>query len=40
MMMRVEGVEEKEREYIVVSMMPRTDSSTADATPAHLNHLQ
>ena len=40
MMMRVEGVEDKEREYIVVSMTPRMDSSTADATPVHPNHLQ
>jgi hypothetical protein len=30
----------KEREYIVVSMAPRSDSSTADATPSRLNHLQ
>jgi hypothetical protein len=30
----------KEREYIVVSMAPRSDSSTADATPVRLNHLQ
>lgn len=30
----------KDREYIVVSMMPRSDSNTADATPTALNHLQ
>ena len=30
----------KEREYIVVSMTPRSDSSTADVTPVRLNHLQ
>jgi len=40
MLLRVEDLDSKEREYIVVSMMPRADSSTADATPARLNHLQ
>ena len=30
----------KEREYKVVSMTPRSDNSSADATPFHLNHLQ
>lgn len=40
MMLRMEGVDSKEREYIVVSMTPRTDSSTADAMPSHTNHLQ
>lgn len=39
MMLRVEGLD-KEREYIVISMTPRMDSSTADATPVHANHLQ
>ena len=40
MLLRVEDLDSKEREYIVVSMTPRTDSKTADATPARLNHLQ
>ena len=40
MLLRVEDLDSKEREYIVVSMMPRTDSSTADAAPSRLNHLQ
>jgi len=40
MLLRVEDLEGKEREYIVVSMTPRTESSSADATPARLNHLQ
>lgn len=40
MLLRVEDLDSKEREYIVVSMTPRSDSSTADATPARLNHLQ
>lgn len=40
MLLRVEGLDSKEREYIVVSMTPRSDSSTADATPLRLNHLQ
>ncbi len=39
MLLRVEDLDSKEREYIVVSMKPRSDS-TADATPVHLNHLQ
>jgi hypothetical protein len=46
MLLRLEGPDgddssnSKEREYIVVSMAPLSDSSTADATPVHLNHLQ
>ena len=40
MMLHVESVDSKDREYIVVSMTPRTDSSTADATDTHVNHLQ
>ena len=40
MLLRVEDLDNKEREYIVVSMAPRSDSSTADASPVHLNHLQ
>ena len=39
MLLRVEDLDSKEREYIVVSMTPRSES-TADASPAHLNHLQ
>ncbi|MCU1300265.1 MAG: hypothetical protein JWQ87_549 [Candidatus Sulfotelmatobacter sp.] len=39
MLLRVEDLDSKEREYIVVSMTPRADS-TADASPARLNHLQ
>lgn len=40
MLLRVEDLDSKEREYIVVSMTPRADSSTADAAPSRLNHLQ
>jgi hypothetical protein len=40
LLLRVEDLDSKEREYVVVSMTPRTDSTAADATPAHLNHLQ
>ncbi len=40
MLLRVEDLDSKEREYIVVSMTPRSDSSTADATPSRINHLQ
>jgi hypothetical protein len=39
MLLLVETLDNKEREYIVVSMTPRGDS-TADASPARLNHLQ
>lgn len=40
MLLRVEDVDSKEREYIVVSMTPRSDSSTADSYTKPLNHLQ
>jgi len=40
MHLRVADLDDREREYIVVSMTPRSDSSTADATPVRLNHLQ
>jgi hypothetical protein len=40
MLLRVEDLDSKEREYIVVAMTPRADSSTADATPSRPNHLQ
>ena len=40
MLLRVEDLDSKEREYIVVSMTPRSDSSSADATPARASHLQ
>jgi hypothetical protein len=37
LLLRVENLDSKEREYIVVSMKPRGDS-TADASPVRLNH--
>jgi len=40
LLMRMDGVDSKERQYAVVSISPRSDNSTADATPARLNHLQ
>jgi hypothetical protein len=40
MLLRVEDLDNKEREYTVVSMTPRTDASTADATGQRVNHLQ
>lgn len=40
MLLRVEDLDSKEREYIVVSMTPRSDSSTAEASPSRANHLQ
>jgi len=39
MLLRVEALDERERDYIVVSTAPRGDS-TADARPVRLNHLQ
>ena len=40
MLLRVEDLDSKEREYIVVSMTPRSDSSTADGTSSRMSHLQ
>ena len=40
MLLRVEDLDNKEREYIVVSMTPRSESSTADASTSRINHLQ
>jgi len=39
MLLRMEGADTKEREYVVVSIKPRSES-TADASPTRLNHLQ
>ncbi len=39
MLLRVEGADGKEREYMIMSIKPRGDNS-ADSSPAHLNHLQ
>ena len=40
MLLMVEGFDNKEREYTVVSMTPRSDASTADASSARITHLQ
>jgi hypothetical protein len=40
MLLRTEGLDSKEHDYIVISIAPRSDSSSADATPTRLNHLQ
>jgi len=40
MLVRGENLASKEREYVVVSMTPRSESNTADATPFRVNHLQ
>lgn len=40
MLLRIEALDNNEHQYIVVSMAPRSDGSSADATPARLNHLQ
>jgi len=39
MLLRMEDIDNKDREYIVVSMTPRSDDNTAQATPGP-NHLQ
>lgn len=38
MMLRVEGVEDKERPYVVVSMVPRAQSNAAEAATAASSH--
>lgn len=40
MLLHVEDLDSKEREYIVVSMTPRSDGTSADATASRVNHLQ
>jgi len=40
MLLQVEDLDGKEREYAVVSMTPRSDSSSADASATRVNHLQ
>jgi hypothetical protein len=39
-LLHMDGIDSMEREYIVVSMSPRTESDSADASPARVNHLQ
>jgi hypothetical protein len=39
-LMHMDGIDSKERQYVVVSIAPRSESSTADATRARVNHLQ
>jgi hypothetical protein len=39
-LLHMDGIDNQEREYIVVSMSPRTESDSADASPARVNHLQ
>jgi hypothetical protein len=39
MLLRIEGFDSKEHEYVVVSIKPRGDN-TANASPTRLNHLQ
>ncbi|HUO24248.1 MAG TPA: hypothetical protein VMU61_01200 [Candidatus Aquilonibacter sp.] len=39
-MLRVEDLDNKEREYTVISMTPRGEGSGATISPIHLNHLQ
>jgi hypothetical protein len=40
MLLHVEDLDSREREYIVVSMTPRSDGTSADATASRVNHLQ
>jgi hypothetical protein len=40
MILRVEDLDDKDREYIVVSMTPREDSKPPETTASRLNHLQ
>jgi hypothetical protein len=40
MLLQVEDLDGKEREYVVVSMTPRSDSNSADASSSRINHLQ
>ena len=40
MLLRVEDLDDKEHEYVVISMTLRIDGDTADATPSRVNHLQ
>ena len=39
-LLHMDGVDDKERPYVVVSISPRTENNTADAGPRRLNHLQ
>lgn len=39
-LLHMDGIDSQEHEYIVVSMSPRTESDSADASPVRLNHLQ
>jgi len=39
MLLRMEGPDSREREYVILSIQPRGDS-TANASPARVNHLQ
>jgi hypothetical protein len=40
MLLRASVLDSKGREYVVISMTPRADSTTAEATTSKLNHLQ
>jgi hypothetical protein len=40
MLLRIEDLDNKEREYIVVSMTPTSDSNSAESSSSSLNHLQ
>src|SRR5215469_16305244 len=39
-LLHMDGVDNQERPYVVVSISPLTESNTADAGPKRVNHLQ
>jgi hypothetical protein len=40
MILRVDNLDDKEREYNVMSMAPRSDGNAAEVKAPHVNHLQ
>lgn len=39
-LLHMDGVDSRDRQYVVVSLAPRTENNAADARPVRLNHLQ
>jgi hypothetical protein len=39
-LLHMDGVDDQERAYVVVSISPLTENNTADAGPRRVNHLQ
>jgi hypothetical protein len=40
MLVRVDAFDGKEREFVIMSVKPVSDSAAAEASPARINHLQ